>query len=65
MIADCEYSCTHVQLTLCCHRSESWLQVWFVEFYVPWCRGCKRLAGQWVQLADELAITNKGIAVAR
>ena len=44
-------------------------RVWFVQFYVPWCRSCKRLAEQWSELADSLAASDdhndRLIAVAR
>ncbi|KAG2485805.1 hypothetical protein HYH03_015516 [Edaphochlamys debaryana] len=28
-------------------------RLWFIQFYVPWCRGCKRMSGQWDALAEE------------
>ncbi|GLI63174.1 hypothetical protein VaNZ11_005943, partial [Volvox africanus] len=27
-------------------------RLWFVKFYVPWCRGCKRMTGQYDELAE-------------
>ena len=27
-------------------------RAYFIMFYVPWCRGCKRMAEQWDALAD-------------
>ncbi|KAG2441741.1 hypothetical protein HXX76_003356 [Chlamydomonas incerta] len=33
-------------------RSEIDDRAYFIMFYVPWCRGCKRMAEQWDALAD-------------
>ncbi|EFJ44393.1 hypothetical protein VOLCADRAFT_118770 [Volvox carteri f. nagariensis] len=39
-------------------------RLWFVKFYVPWCRGCKRMVGQYDELAQTF-MSNKNVAIAR
>lgn len=33
-------------------------------FYVPWCRGCKRMAGQWAELGEAVS-SYPDVALAR
>lgn len=40
-------------------------RLWFVQYYVPWCRGCKRMAGHWDELAEALAPHASDTAIAR
>ncbi|PNH09378.1 Protein disulfide-isomerase 2 [Tetrabaena socialis] len=39
-------------------------RMWFVMYYVPWCRSCKRMTQEWDKLAQEFS-ANRDIAVAR
>ncbi|GFR50253.1 hypothetical protein Agub_g12439, partial [Astrephomene gubernaculifera] len=39
-------------------------RLWFVEYYVPWCRGCKRMEAQWNELG-EIFNTHPNVVIAR
>jgi hypothetical protein len=39
-------------------------RLWFIQFYVPFCRGCKRMAEQWDAVAEKF-LTSKQVMLGR